>query len=156
MTVANHFSRFLESWYAGDYTNSFENLHRYYDYAMHNKDRSQYQYALLNVAILQADFGCHSEAIAAMDEAIATARENKDTSCLNFCLSWLFHFRTLQARNHKSGAGEKLLPGSDEENLAYLKSKAHDSKMWNVVSTTLLNEARLSLSKVGSCFRNSV
>ena len=116
---------------------------------MHNKDRSQYQYALLNVAILQSDFGCHSEAVAAMDEAIATARENKDTSCLNFCLSWLHHFRTLHGRELKSAAGESL-PGSDDESLAFLKNKSRESRMWNVVSTTLLNEARLSLSKV-SC-----
>jgi anaphase-promoting complex subunit 5 len=59
---------------------------------MQSRDRPFYQYALLNLAILQADFGCHSAAIPAMQEAISTARENKDVTCLNFCMSWLYHF----------------------------------------------------------------
>lgn len=115
---------------------------------MLDEERFQYQYALINVAILQLDFGCYSEAIVAMDEAIITARENQDTACLNFCLGWLFHFRSIQISNVKTEAGKKVLPGSDEENLTYLKIKAHDSNMWNLVSITLLNEARTSLSKV--------
>ncbi|KKY28967.1 putative anaphase-promoting complex protein [Diplodia seriata] len=58
---------------------------------MQTRDKTYYQYALLHMAILQADFGCFSEAIAAMNETIATARENQDMNCLNFSLSWLNH-----------------------------------------------------------------
>ena len=53
---------------------------------MHNRDRTFYQYALLNLAILHADFGCYSEAIAAMRETISAARENNDMTCLNYSL----------------------------------------------------------------------
>ena len=87
-----HYLRFLDSWRAGDFASAFDNLHRYFDYTMQSRDRTFYQYALLNLAILQADFGCHNEAIPAMQEAIATARENRDTVCLNYCMSWLYHF----------------------------------------------------------------
>lgn len=140
---------FLDAWSSGDYPSSFEYLHRYYDYAMHNKDRSQYQYALLNMAILQADFGSNDEAVAAMHETIATARENKDMPCLNFSLSWLYHFRTICEYDVKGNADQSLL-GSDAKSLAFLKTKAQESNMWSVVSSTLMNEARLYLSQVRS------
>lgn len=114
---------------------------------MHNKDRSHYQYALLNMAILQADFGCFEEAIAAMNETIAMARENKDMDCLNFSLSWVYHFRTAHMSRRKTGVGG-LMVGSDEENLKFLKAEAKDRRMWSILSSTLLNEAKLCLSRV--------
>lgn len=114
---------------------------------MHKKDKSQYQYALLNMAILQADFGCYDEAIAAMHETIATARENKDMPCLNFSLSWLYHFRTVYGRDI-DGDGERSLLGSDAENLEFLWLKSRQGEMWSILSPTLLNEAKLSLAKV--------
>lgn len=147
-TCTNGSFRFLDDWYAGDYASSFENLHRFYDYTM-NKDRSNYQYALLNMAILQADFGCLSEAVAAMDECIATARENKDFPCLNFSLSWLYHFRHIHPGQMDDEAGQSMF-GSERKGLAFLKEKAKERKMWSVLSSTLLNEAKLSLSEVST------
>lgn len=143
-----HYLTFLDSWRAGDYASAFDNLHRYFDYSMQSRDRTFYQYALLNLAILQADFGCYSEAIPAMQEAIATARENKDVSCLNFCMSWLYHFdkafpeETMEI--HKSG-----MLGSEAEVLNFLKSKAKEAEMWSLLSTTLLSETKLNLRNVG-------
>lgn len=139
--------RFLDAWYAGDYSSSFEYLHQYYDYAMHHKDRSHYQYALLNTAILQADFGCYGEAITAMHETIATARENKDMSCLNFSLSWLYHFRNTHPAEVEK-FGEHITPSTNRESLAFLKSKAKESKMWSIYSSVLLNEAKNCLATV--------
>lgn len=138
--------RFLDAWYAGDFATSFENLHTYYDYAMHAKDRSQYQYALLNMSILQADFGCYKEALAAMDEAIAASRDNKDMACLNFSLSWLQHFHDVYGREIDHPNQHRLL-GTDAEGLAFLKDKARETKMWSVLATALLDEARLFLIK---------
>jgi anaphase-promoting complex subunit 5 len=114
---------------------------------MQNRDRMFYQYALLNLAILQADFGCYSEAIAAMQEAISTAREHKDMNCLNFCLSWLYHFGKAFPNEtheiHKSG-----MLGTEKEGLAFLKAKAKESEMWSLLSTSLLSEAKLGLQNV--------
>ena len=137
--------RFLDGWYAGDYPTAFEFLHRYYDYALQNRDRSQYQYALLNMAILQADFGCYPEAVAAMDETIGTARENKDTACLNFSLSWLYHFRTVFGAKGALHANQ-VLADSDSKSLAFLRARAFDSKMWVVATSTVLSQARLAVS----------
>ncbi|KAL8818783.1 MAG: hypothetical protein Q9223_002662 [Gallowayella weberi] len=102
-------------------------------------------YALLNLAILQADFGCFSEAITAMQETIATARENNDMPCLNYSLSWLYQF----GRTHPEEMAEiqkKGVLGSEKEALSFLKAKAKESSMWTLLSTTLLSEAKLILS----------
>lgn len=152
----SHYLKFLDSWRAGDYTSAFNNLHRYFDYTMQSRDRVFYQYALLNLAILQADFGCHSEAIPAMQEAIATARENKDTTCLNYCMSWLYHFGRAFPSEMKSIRESGIL-GSETEGLAFLKSRAKDAEMWTLLSTSLLAEAKLDLQhgdSLASVFEN--
>jgi anaphase-promoting complex subunit 5 len=138
---------FFDAWRAGDYTGAFESLHRYFDYTTQTRDKSYYQYALLHMAILQADFGCFSEAIAAMNETIATARENQDTNCLNFSLSWLNHLSKAYPKEMKR-AGYVGMVGSEREGLQFLKAKAAETKTWNLFSSSLLSETKLLLSAV--------
>ncbi|KAL1851818.1 APC5 protein [Paecilomyces lecythidis] len=138
----SHYLRFLDSWRAGDYLSAFDNLHRYFDYTMHSHDRSFYQYALLNLAILQADFSCYSEAISAMQEAISIARESHDMNCLNFCMSWLYHFGKAFPQEI-AGVQNSGRLGTEKEGLAFLKAKAKETEMWSLLSTTLLSEAKL-------------
>ncbi|KAI8225261.1 hypothetical protein K4K57_005732 [Colletotrichum sp. SAR 10_99] len=121
-----HYLNFLDAWKSGDYPTAFDFLHQYFDYTMQNRDRAFYQYALMNLAVLQADFGCYKEAVAAMLETVSTARENRDMSCLNFALSWLFHFA--------------------KESLAYLRVKAKETGMWMLWASVLLSEAKLGLA----------
>jgi anaphase-promoting complex subunit 5 len=142
-----HLVQFFDAWKAGDYTSAFDNLHRYYDYAMQTREKIHYQYALLHMAILQADFGCFGEAIAAINETIATARESQDMTCLSFSLSWLSHMNKAYPKQMK-GAGYMSMLGSERDALTFLKAKARESKMYNLLSATLLNEAKLSLSTV--------
>ena len=114
---------------------------------MHHRERTFYQYALLNLAILQADYGCFSEAIVAMQEAVSSAREHNDMICLNYSLSWLYHF----GKEHPEELREiqqKGVLGTDREALAFLKSKAKETSMWSLLSMTLLSEAKLTLCKV--------
>ena len=118
---------------------------------MQTRDKIHYQYALLHMAILQADFGCFSEAIAAINETIATARENQDMSCLNFSLSWLNHMSKAYPKQMK-GAGYMGMLGSERDGLTFLKAKAKESKMYSLLSSTLLNEAKLGLSNVKGSF----
>ncbi|KZF20496.1 anaphase-promoting complex subunit Apc5 [Xylona heveae TC161] len=145
VTSLSHYVKFLDSWRSGDYPSSFDHLHRYFDYTMQNRDRTFYQYALLNLAILQADFGCYSEAVAAMEETIATARENKDVGCLNFSLSWLYHFSKAHP-DELSAIGKGSGLGVAREGLAYLKAKAKEAGMFSLLSTTLLSETKLLLN----------
>jgi anaphase-promoting complex subunit 5 len=143
----SHLVKFFDAWKAGDYTAAFDNLHRYFDYAMQTREKHHYQYALLHMAILHADFGCFGEAIAAINETISTARENQDLSCLNFSLNWLNHMSKAYPKQMK-GAGYMGMLGSERDGLTFLKSKAKESKMYNLLSATLLNEARLCLATV--------
>ncbi|KZM23313.1 APC5 protein [Ascochyta rabiei] len=140
-----HLVQFFDAWKAGDYTSAFDNLHRYYDYAMQTREKIHYQYALLHMAILQADFGCFGEAIAAINETIATARESQDMTCLSFSLSWLSHMNKAYPKQMK-GAGYMSMLGSERDALTFLKAKAREAKMYNLLSATLLNEAKLTLA----------
>ncbi|KAM0090370.1 APC5 protein [Aspergillus fumigatus] len=109
-----------------------------------SRDRSSYQYALLNLAILQADFGCYGEAVSAMQEAVSIARESHDMNCLNFCMSWLYHFGKAFPEQMKDVQNTGML-GNEKEGLAFLKAKAKETEMWSLLSTTLLSEAKLEL-----------
>jgi anaphase-promoting complex subunit 5 len=81
-----------------------------------------------------------------------SARENQDTACLNFALSWLLYLR--QAHNLPSASSLRSLAalagdgGSEQDELAFLKAKAKESKHWSLVSSTLLEEAKLELRHV--------
>lgn len=109
-------------------------------------DRSCYQYALLHMAVLQADFGCFSEALATMNETIAIARENQDMHCLNFGLSWLNHLNRAHPVEMKE-AGYTGVAGMEKAGLTFLKSKAKESSNWELLSSTLSSEASLMLSE---------
>jgi anaphase-promoting complex subunit 5 len=126
---------------------AFESLHRYFDYTMHTRDRSFYQYALLHMAILQADFGCFTESLAAMNETIATARENQDLSCLNFSLSWLNHLSKAYPTQMRL-AGYTGAAGEEREGLNFLKTKAKEMNLPNLLSSALLSETKMILSNV--------
>ncbi|UNI24392.1 APC5 protein [Purpureocillium takamizusanense] len=139
-----HYLSFLDAWRAGDYPTAFDSLHRYFDYTMQYRDRLFYQYALMNLAVLQADFGCHRDAVSAMLETVSTARENRDMTCLNFALNWLFHF----GRAHPDLVRDlerKSMLSTGKETLAFLRVKARESGMWTLWSSVLLTEAKLSL-----------
>ncbi|KAK4125084.1 hypothetical protein N657DRAFT_663040 [Parathielavia appendiculata] len=141
----SHYHSFSDSSLSGECPSSFDHLHRYFDYTMQNRDRLFYQYALLNLAIAQSNFGCHKDAVATMLEAISTAKENRDTACLNFALSWLFHFSLARPNLVKELKDNSML-GSGKELLAFLRTKAKETGMWILWSSALLSEAKLELA----------
>jgi anaphase-promoting complex subunit 5 len=123
---------------------------------MQNRDRLFYQYALMNLAVLQADFGCYDEAVAAMLETISTARENKDNPCLNFALNWMYHFGKAHPNIIKGTESTNML-GVEREGLAFLRIKAKETGMWTLWSSSLLSEAKLGMSNgesVATIFEN--
>lgn len=123
---------------------------------MQNRDRLFYQYALMNLAVLQADFGCFEEAVAAMLETVSTARENKDMACLNFALNWLYHFGKTHPKLIKGAESTNML-NIEREGLAFLRVKAKETGMWTLWSSSLLSEAKLGMSNgesVATAFEN--
>ncbi|KAK4211823.1 anaphase-promoting complex subunit 5-domain-containing protein [Rhypophila decipiens] len=141
----SHYLNYSDAWKSGDYPTSFDYLHQYFDYTMQNRDRLFYQYALMNLAIVQSDFGCHKEAIATMLETVATARENKDMTCLNFALNWLFQFGRAHPELTRELEHNNML-GAGKESLSFLRVKAKESGMWYLWSAALQSEAKMSLA----------
>lgn len=111
---------------------------------MQSRDRFFYHYALMNLAVLQSDFGCYKEAVAAMLETVSTARESRDMTCLNFALNWLFHFGRARPELVKELESNSTL-GSGKESLAFLRVKAKETGMWSLWSSVLISEAKLAL-----------
>ncbi|KAJ0123432.1 naphase-promoting complex protein [Diaporthe amygdali] len=139
-----HYLRFLEAWKSGDYPTSFDYLHRYFDYTMQNSDREHYHYALLNLAVLQADFGCYKDAVSTMLETIATAREKRDQNCLNFALNFFYNFG-LQHPHLVEDLEASSMSATGRETLAFLRVKAKETGMWSTWSSALLSEAKQGL-----------
>lgn len=98
----------------------------------------------MNLAVLQADFGCHKEAVAAMLETVTTARENRDMTCLNFAMNWLFHFGRAHPDIVRDLESDSLL-STGKQTLAFLRVKAKETGMWTLWSSVLLSEAKMSL-----------
>ncbi|WPH01756.1 Hypothetical protein R9X50_00460800 [Acrodontium crateriforme] len=158
MQSQQHFLAFFEYWRAGQYTMALESIHRYFDYSLVSKTgndnmRVYYQYALLHLSVLHADFDCWEESIDAMDECIATARENQDAVCLNFALSWLLYLRQVHPGNISSfGISGGLVGGGggEQDEIALLKAKAKETKHWSLMSSTLLEESKLEMNHNGT------
>ncbi len=110
----------------------------------------------MNLAVLQADFGCYNEAVAAMLETVATARENKDMACLNFALNWLYHFGKAHPKIIKGSDSTNML-GVEREGLSFLRIKAKETGTWTLWASSLLSEAKLGMSNgesVATAFEN--
>lgn len=84
-----------------------------------------------------------------MQETISTARENNDMGCLNYSLSWLYHFSKAHPKE-MTEVQEKGFLGADKDALAFLKAKAKETNMWSLLNTSLLSEAKLTLNNVGA------
>ncbi len=85
-----HFIQFFECWRAGQYEGALEGLHRYFDYSLVARGadggalphaasggvggemRTYYQYALLHLSVLHADFERWGECVDALGECIGT------------------------------------------------------------------------------------
>ncbi|KAI5209244.1 hypothetical protein AUEXF2481DRAFT_27990 [Aureobasidium subglaciale EXF-2481] len=154
-----HFINFFDAWRSGAYNKAIELLHRYFDYTMESQGtdhiKTYHQYALLHLAVLHADFGCYGEAISAMNECIATARENQDARCLHFSLSWLAHLRKAYpefSRLENGGEGSELA-GNENDIITFLQQKAVENKDWATLSSSLLSQAEVIVESGGSVAR---
>ncbi|KAF2724651.1 hypothetical protein K431DRAFT_318025 [Polychaeton citri CBS 116435] len=167
---SQYFLAFFDAWKSGQHSMAVENLHRYFDYTLAGKGntstveegragiRQYYQYALLHLSVLHADFEYWGPSLEAMKECIATARENQDNACLAFALSWQMYLRQTYSRasdapldNEKYENLEAILPlgGQTElDEIAFLKSIAREGKHWTLFANALLEEAKIHMSQV--------
>ncbi|SAL96485.1 hypothetical protein [Absidia glauca] len=75
--------RFLNYIRTGEYEGAVSNLHRFFDYCFLYKGTPMYQYALLNLGVLEAKFGHSRASLYALEDAVNVAREYHDDDCLN-------------------------------------------------------------------------
>ncbi|SCU79750.1 LAFA_0B05380g1_1 [Lachancea sp. 'fantastica'] len=67
-------------------------LYRYFDYMLGQNTEPNFYLSLLSLASFHAHFHNGEAAVKTFEEAIAVARENKDTHTLNLILMWVFEF----------------------------------------------------------------
>ncbi|CUS20383.1 LAQU0S01e05380g1_1 [Lachancea quebecensis] len=67
-------------------------LYRYFDYMLGQHNEPNFHMSLLSLASFYAHFDDNEAAVKTFEEAVAVARENKDTKTLNFILMWVFEF----------------------------------------------------------------
>ncbi|RUS31072.1 anaphase-promoting complex subunit 5-domain-containing protein [Jimgerdemannia flammicorona] len=84
-----HYVSALNDIRRGEYEAALVALHRFFDYCLLNRERPMYQFALLNLAILESRFGHVQQALWAVESAIEIARENRDRECLSYALRYL-------------------------------------------------------------------
>jgi anaphase-promoting complex subunit 5 len=119
-------------------------VHNYFDNTVTDPKTPYHAYAMLNLAICNAEFGCFSEAVTSILQCVTTARENRDTECLNYALNWLYHFTQQHPQYVKDIEAANTL-GDGKEGLAYLRVRAKDVGMWVLSAAALLGEAKLCL-----------
>jgi anaphase-promoting complex subunit 5 len=108
----HHFMDFFEAWRAGQYTLALEELHRYFDYSIATKGSAPgaqgegvkvyYQYALLHLSVLHADFERWEEALGTMEECIATGKYPWRWACYLSYSSILIDFQPERTRTQRA------------------------------------------------------
>lgn len=118
-----HFMAFYESWRAGEYTMALENLHRYFDYSLSASravedaagPRVQYQYALLHLSVLHADFERWQESVESMEECVITGTVFSWEHCCGY-RPVLTEYNSKREPGHTLSAFRPSLPSAPAAN----------------------------------------
>ncbi|KAG0238315.1 anaphase promoting complex subunit 5 [Actinomortierella wolfii] len=137
-----------------DFETAVGSLHRFFDYCM-SHDRTLYQYALLNLAMLHARFGHYGPALLAIRETIEIARDNLDDECLSYARSWLNRLTMAapDARDHSSESRTlaALAAKTDRPSFHYLQSLSELTKSKHLLGTSVAQsiEALIKGTSIG-------
>ncbi|ORX66241.1 hypothetical protein BCR32DRAFT_250523 [Anaeromyces robustus] len=112
-SIANiHYLSFLNCLYAKERENTLEQLYRFFDYSgilNYNKEKTLYQYGLINLAMFHSYFNEVEMEKRSLEEAIYISKRNKDYECLSYALCWL---NNLVNNNKIKQNNEKITPYS--------------------------------------------
>lgn len=142
LPVVSYYILYMYFLHGHDQEKSVEYLHRYFDYEMVWYGRAQYHHALFALASLHSKFESMDDALEAITEAVAVARENKDISTLTKIHFWLYTFQ----QSHP----ELIIPESlrfNDQLLDHLKANSHNSS-FSLYSSSLLFEAQNILGNI--------
>jgi len=82
------------------------------------------------------------------------ARENQDSRCLNFGLSWLLHLRRAHPEyaQHEELSQASSFAGNETDILSFLQQKALESKDFVQLSNALLAQAEAEMRNVSRAY----
>lgn len=92
-SIANiYYLSFMNCLYSKEKESTLEQLYRFFDYSgilNYNKNKTLYQYGLINLAMFHSFFGEIEMEKRALEEAVYMSKRNKDYECLSYSLCWL-------------------------------------------------------------------
>ncbi|KAI8336672.1 anaphase-promoting complex subunit 5-domain-containing protein [Chlamydoabsidia padenii] len=112
-----HQVRFLNYIRTAEYEGAVSNLHRFFDYCFLSKGTPLYQYALLNLGVLEAKFGHSRDALYAFEDAMNVAREYHDDDCLNEIQSWISFVKGTLNGQYKTNDAVEIVNSTKPEKL---------------------------------------
>ncbi|CAK7268190.1 APC5 protein [Sporothrix epigloea] len=141
--------RLLDAWRMGDSSTAYDQLHRYFDLVSRSSPNAAYSYnsGPMNKAVIQRDFGEHSNDLLSMLDAVHAGREARDYNSLRFSLLWLYMYarvlprhirpRQLQGLAGTSNDGRQVLP--------YVRQDADASHIHGHHALASLIDARIAI-----------
>ncbi|XP_054275089.1 anaphase-promoting complex subunit 5-like isoform X1 [Macrosteles quadrilineatus] len=116
-----HYLSYLNCLRVKEFSGALDSLYHYFDRnttSSQDKEAKGYRYAALNLAILHAQFGHKSEALAALKEAIWLSHEVNDNVCLQHAQAWLYKL----TEDNKEILMERSISKCSDLSLNYLTS----------------------------------
>ncbi|XP_032229925.2 anaphase-promoting complex subunit 5 [Nematostella vectensis] len=131
-----HYLSYLNCLRVGEYKQTVDSLHQYFDQQQGNKASSKpaiegaevmeekgqsFRYAAMNLAALHSRLGHRKEALLALQEAINMAQEKDDHVCLEHCLLLLYHLEQ-EGSTQASELLDRSVTRAKELKLPYMTS----------------------------------
>ncbi|KAI8376248.1 anaphase-promoting complex subunit 5-domain-containing protein [Radiomyces spectabilis] len=120
-----HQVRFLNYIRIGEYEGAVALAHRFFDIFLLKDHEPFFQYALLQMGIVEAQFGHHAKAKVLFEESLTIARQLQDEDCLNQLLSWLRFIERETSKDTTTSSYPAFVPNretSDKHNVLYLQT----------------------------------
>ncbi|CAK7565218.1 MAG: APC5 protein [Sporothrix epigloea] len=141
--------RLLDAWRMGDVTTAYDQLHRFFDLVSRTSQNSAYGYNAgpMNKAVIQRDFGEHSNDLLSMLDAVHAGREARDYNSLRFSLLWLYMYARVLPRHIRPRQLQGLAGTSDDgrQVLPYVRQDADASHIHGHHALAALIDARIAI-----------
>lgn len=143
------FFRMLDAWRMGDANTVYDQLHRFFDLVARQGTGASFGYNMgpMNKAVIERDFGEHSNDLLSMLDAVHSGREARDYNSLRFALVWLYMYARVLPRHIRPHELQGLAgqPTDGQQVLPYVREDADAAKFHAHHTLASLIEARVAL-----------
>ena len=133
----------------GDVNTAYDQLHRFFDLVARQGAGAAFGYNMgpMNKAVIQRDFGEHSNDLLSMLDAVHSGREARDYNSLRFALVWLYMYARVLPRHIRPHELQGLAgqPTDGQQVLPYIREDADAAKFHAHHTLASLIEARVGL-----------